>query len=532
MGPKIRKYFGKFYWRTKENPVDEKESALFVDHPTKTNIDGSYPGTHFAFHYKSKDFDRSGKISHGFGYVPSSGDMHTIVKNNNPASFFELINLPPKGYFDFDAPLRDKEDKEVYFISDKTLLRDEADFIMEEFKGSFCEVLRELLIEAGEDIDDWDDLIVFDLYKTTYENKISYHGVTPELFFKDNGEVKAIVLRAIDKVVNKMFEGDYDKTVLSNGNNIFSLIDLAVYKSNNQFRMLNCSKVGKNSNKGVYILGDDDDLENELTDYKKFERSLICHTEGLQYFPVRVTPPEKLAKNGEYQLIRSQTKKYSQKPSAELIDESEAKAAYEYYLEKTNTNDDVFKFQYLGNNLIILTRLKKSSCELCKREHEHENSFLVVVGKNKGIYYNCRRNNGQKLLIGELNPRDWSSELTKLSVGDDFKLAELFVENNDDYMHTSGVNDYCFNSDTALWEKVVTQPLYLLIQRTLQPIALEHLKRQKHLMKNGLPNKTDEQNNEIKKNAEENFNAITKTIKKINCVRSQESVCKLIKELS
>jgi hypothetical protein len=67
-------------------------------------------------------------------------------------------------------------------------------------------------------------------------------------------------------------------------------------------------------------------------------------------------------------------------------------------------------FTYLSYSkfFITLKRLKPSMCQTCGRIHEAENPYLIVVGKNRAIYYDCRRTEKDinKVYIGSLGPRD------------------------------------------------------------------------------------------------------------------------------
>lgn len=89
-----------------------------------------------------------------------------------------------------------------------------------------------------------------------------------------------------------------------------------------------------------------------------------------------------------------------------------------------------FKIRSVQGSMIVLNRRqlgKKSRfiCPACGRTHKNENAFLYVVGRERKIYYNCRRSSGnaKKIIIGELGLSDEDC-LVKIELDqedDDFK---------------------------------------------------------------------------------------------------------------
>jgi hypothetical protein len=69
---------------------------------------------------------------------------------------------------------------------------------------------------------------------------------------------------------------------------------------------------------------------------------------------------------------------------------------FPYKLEKWSEPKD-------GSVIIILRRLRPSMCRTCQRIHEHENPYIIVAGRERNVYFDCRRNfNGEKLYLGSL----------------------------------------------------------------------------------------------------------------------------------
>ena len=53
----------------------------------------------------------------------------------------------------------------------------------------------------------------------------------------------------------------------------------------------------------------------------------------------------------------------------------------------------------------MLKRIKPSRCKICCRVHEHENPYLLIIGDERKVYFQCRRApEDRKLLLGKLKP--------------------------------------------------------------------------------------------------------------------------------
>ena len=105
-----------------------------------------------------------------------------------------------------------------------------------------------------------------------------------------------------------------------------------------------------------------------------------------------------------------------------------------------------------GTALILLKRLRPSWCRVCRRIHENQHPYLLVAGRERDVYLDCRRNfENQKLYLGklgamarsvEVETRDWNSTerndsgpLDRASFEDD----ELPMESSSQIAETPGV---------------------------------------------------------------------------------------------
>jgi hypothetical protein len=72
--------------------------------------------------------------------------------------------------------------------------------------------------------------------------------------------------------------------------------------------------------------------------------------------------------------------------------------------------DNRFPYSYLNTvesgsscALILLKRHRASKCSICNKIHEHENPYLIIAGDNRDVYLDCRRNpDNKKLHVGSL----------------------------------------------------------------------------------------------------------------------------------
>lgn len=74
-------------------------------------------------------------------------------------------------------------------------------------------------------------------------------------------------------------------------------------------------------------------------------------------------------------------------------------------LAGVSVGDPSFPYQLskIEGGLVVLKRLRSSICRICDRVHENENPYLIIMGQEKSVYFNCRRNEKNKsLFIGKM----------------------------------------------------------------------------------------------------------------------------------
>jgi hypothetical protein len=81
------------------------------------------------------------------------------------------------------------------------------------------------------------------------------------------------------------------------------------------------------------------------------------------------------------------------------------------------------------SSILLLKRRMASKCRACNRVHEHENPFLIVVGQDRDIYLDCRRNDfGKKTYVGRLGLRPGTERIEPS--GNDTICQKFNIETN------------------------------------------------------------------------------------------------------
>lgn len=229
-------------------------------------------------------------------------------------------------------------------------------------------------------------------------NKRSYHVVIDNYCHSNHKEAKAFY----DAVVAKLPEA------------YRPYVDKAVYSSKQQFRIVGSQKVKSGRIKTLispwplfppkevkmaptlvkYIyseLPESSDMEELL----QLEASLVGCTHNCVMLPSFLNKEET-------------TKSLGWDQEREPISDVVAKLAVEQLAMTANLTLAQLPYKMTGikGGLVMLKRLKPSTCRICKRVHELENPFLIVVKRAIGyqVYFHCRRaTNEAKLDLGLIN---------------------------------------------------------------------------------------------------------------------------------
>ena len=196
-------------------------------------------------------------------------------------------------------------------------------------------------------------------------------------------------------------------------------IDSGVYSSKQNFRILGSQKIGsyrpKKFCEDFTFLGKeikhmyDVDLHSE--EYKKlecFKESLVCWISDCEYLPSFQDP----IKREQY---------VNQHTDMDYGDLSEAsiEEAIKLMNDARITKGSKFPFviREVQGNVISLRRLRPSYCFICKRIHEHENPYLLVIGMD--VHFCCRRSGTETYILGTLSESIPSRESSLLELPSD-----------------------------------------------------------------------------------------------------------------
>jgi len=161
-------------------------------------------------------------------------------------------------------------------------------------------------------------------------------------------------------------------------------IDTKVYSNVQQFRVVGCHKYGKtNVKKNSFMLSDNFYIPKNIADCKKqqelyiLKSSLISYTKGCVLFK---TPSRKKHKSNKTVMMD--------------INGYEADKAMSE-LEKIYGNFSSRQVRQVNSSLIIeLVSNSAYYCHIHKRQHDHENAYLLIDGNfsfMKNVWFNCRR---------------------------------------------------------------------------------------------------------------------------------------------
>lgn len=240
-------------------------------------------------------------------------------------------------------------------------------------------------------------ILVFTSHK---ENKKSYHVIVEGFNFSDYKENKEFH----DRVIRRMPECWKN------------IVDHVMYKSLQQFRIVGNTKWQSNRYKTL-----NEELTLNFTGRKGWipklpveseehkmilllEASLITQT--CDCLHIICKPPEKETFFSKE--IKETTEGFNPLTPEDITEA--LKLCYKY--AGLEFRDPRFPYSYLRtvedngtSSLILLKRLRPSTCAICNRVHENENPFLIIYGTERDVYLDCRRNSeNKKLHVGKLGP--------------------------------------------------------------------------------------------------------------------------------
>lgn len=280
----------------------------------------------------------------------------------NKRNFYEIIlgDSPQKPHFDIDVELDENVPVEM---GEKTM-------------AALIESILVTLREHKVNIDLKKDLLVYTSHDST---KRSYHVVINNYCHSDHHQSKAF----------------YEKVLLGIDEELRIFVDSSVYSSKQNFRLLGSQKIGSLRPK---IFREDfkykEEVIHHIYDHTTFDsidhkgaellkESLVSWVHTCEYLPSFLSDDERKSI-------------YDFEECGDLSDAIVSQTSL--LLEKEE--EFPFKIRDVKGHIISLKRLRPSFCRMCKRRHEHENPYLLIVGTD--IFFCCRRSS-DKFLLGKIS---------------------------------------------------------------------------------------------------------------------------------
>ncbi len=233
------------------------------------------------------------------------------------------------------------------------------------------------------------------VYHAHGADKYSYHIVLTGYYVDDNIEAGKFAKQIVKTLEDDGKEDDSRRRLLEV---ICSCIDLSVYKNLQQFRLLFCTKRGKDRYKTRLPTFSIDGVEYsqnlEQNEFEEFKRSLITHvsSDKMKWLDVSLFGDDD---NGSSISVIPLNR---QSISMWIMDsQTVCNHICEHHLPKQFRS--VSPQSSSGNLLMMRIPPDGYYCDTCSKRHEHENPFVYLKrnGTYIDIYFNCRRNKEGKV---------------------------------------------------------------------------------------------------------------------------------------
>lgn len=281
-------------------------------------------------------------------------NLYKIIPENN-RHFYEIIDEKCKFFIDLDARCEDME--------------------LEKWDRSIKVIKQELKIFFKTFFDKSIEILEYQSFPNEKEKKYSCHLIVSNYCFYAN-DCKNIINLFINTI-----SIEYK-----------SIIDDKVYGKRRMLRIEGSTKLNSNRKK-VYI----NKIQNN-DQLIKIE-GLITNLEDTELLYTDLYIPnigKQIEYNEEKKIVLKQSlKKYNYTEHDIMFIRDNYKKIidiinkWHYDNIGSQKKDNIFIFNYILNNMIILKRIKPFLCPDCKRIHENQHPFVFSL--NNHIYYHCRR---------------------------------------------------------------------------------------------------------------------------------------------
>jgi len=405
----------KWYKRLKASP-EGYTICLLNDHPEHTLTQKIVVGIETSSQEQGKEHSRL------FALFNSYIELYNYQMQIAPDQryLYEIIfgDLPQKPHFDID--IKDSEcPKEIG-------LEELGNVVKDEVIANILAVGKENGVKFSLER----DILV---YTSHGETKRSYHIVIHHHCHSNHEQAKSFYKAVTGKM--KVENAVY--------------VDHSVYSSKQNFRLLGSQKILSYrpkkfcetysfAGKEVKHLYDVDFLSPEHKQLESFKISLLSWVSECEYLPSFQDDSE-----------RERYIKHQIDMDYGDLSDTSIEEAIQIMHRSLQAEGSKFPFavREVRGNIVSLRRLRPSWCYICERTHEHENPYLLIVGRD--VHFCCRRSGSKSYLLGTLT----QSSPTRSS-----KLFELSSDDENDGMIL------CLGDYKPLEEKKEKKPILSIIK--------------------------------------------------------------------
>lgn len=294
-------------------------------------------------------------------------------------NFHEIVqDGPQKMRFDIDLKRngeRNSTQEEFFMMEDgdlipasKTVLESyyteaSGDQIVRDTIHTTIQCLRNAVAPRSISVQD------FLIFSSHGENKLSYHIVLDNFYFRSNIEC-----------------GELFKKVVQMRPNLKRVLDPQVYSKNQSFRIEGCTKFGEERYKTWRM------IEGQIVE--EFGKTLILGELGVK--SNIILAHSLLGYTIGCHLVRGFEKQEEAPKQWKELENipGHVMSRIQYIL------GDNFAISEVRGSLIVLTRLRPWLCEICDRVHDNSSPYLTInrVGSSCSVWFHCRRS-GTKMSL-------------------------------------------------------------------------------------------------------------------------------------
>lgn len=287
-------------------------------------------------------------------------DIYKLIDKefNGYKHFYEVIEDKCKFFLDLDVKCKnmshDEWCKNIILIKEELILF---------FKNKFIKDIR---------------IIEYQSFPSIKEPKFSCHLVVPDFHFHSN-DCKNVCDMFLNQIKNI---------------NLYNMIDDKVYGKKRMLRIEGSTKINSDRKK-IYIYTKDNDLtfiklDGLITNLKNTELLITDN-----YYEKENINLKKKSMEPKYMVLKDNNKKYDYTDEDiktiknNTINIINIINDWHFKNNKSNISGNIFEFDHIINNMIILKRIKPFECPECKRVHDKQHPYIFI--SNKNIFFHCRR---------------------------------------------------------------------------------------------------------------------------------------------